>query len=484
MIRKVFKESLLYTLANQAPLLINIFILPLLTPYLTSKDYGIYGLALAYIGGFSALALLGYIALFQNAYFKNNENYKEVWAKYMGILTLWRIPFSLIVAFVLYLVFRNKVPAEDLFFLLTALIVPILFFDLSKSLGIRICQYTGKHKYVYRITFIVSLITLLSTFVGIYFFRLGYKAWLISYFISSFVYFVYYKIVIIKIYKIKISFSFSKKDLKESLKLALPLLPHSYASYFIDSSDRLILDIFKVEMADIGKYNLAYSFANYFKSFSDAMNSIVVPLYFRVFKNMSDTEGGKLIKSITLLWYGFLLISAFLLSLWLKEIFAFLYRNDELKGAYIYSIFIVFSLCYQPIYALTVSKIIYQEKSKEIMKISLFSSILNILLNLVLIPFWGIIGSVIATFISYICMGFIGFLIEEFRISTREKYPVLLLLFFIVFFSFLSYFLKDLIIELKIFVTFLCFIIIFVLWVLWGKKAYKKVNSFPTLLHD
>lgn len=484
MIGKVFKESLLYTFANQAPLLINIFILPILTPFLTPKDYGIYGLALAYIGGFSALALLGYIALFQNAYFKNRETYKDVWAKYMGILTLWRIPFSLIVAFVLFLVFRNKVSSEDLVFLLIVLVIPILFFDLSKTLGIRICQYTGNHKFVYRITFIVSLITLVSTFVGIYFLRLGYKAWLISYFISSLVYFVYYKIIIVKIYGIKLSFSFTKRDLKESLKLALPLLPHSYTSYFIDSSDRLILDTFKIEMADIGRYNLAYSFANYFKSFSDAMNSIVTPIYFRIFKSMNDAEGGKLIKSITLLWFGFLLFSAFLLSLWLKEIFSFLYRNKELNGAYIYSVFIIFSLCYQPIYALTVSKIIYLEKSKKIMKISLFSSVLNIVLNFMLIPFWGIIGSVIATFVTYLCMGFMGFLLKEFSESVNGNYPILLLLLNILFFSFLAYYLSDVRLEVKWIISLLCLFGMFVFWKYKGRRIYKEINSLSSLLNE
>jgi O-antigen/teichoic acid export membrane protein len=73
MIKKIFKESFLYTFANHAPLLVNIFILPIITPYLTANDYGIYGLALAYTGALSALANLGFIPLFQNSFFKKNK---------------------------------------------------------------------------------------------------------------------------------------------------------------------------------------------------------------------------------------------------------------------------------------------------------------------------------------------------------------------------------------------------------------------------
>ena len=78
MLKKIFGHSILYTIANHLPLVANIIILPIITPYLTKIDYGIYGLTYAYLGGLSAFSLLGIHVLLQNSYFKINRDYKEL----------------------------------------------------------------------------------------------------------------------------------------------------------------------------------------------------------------------------------------------------------------------------------------------------------------------------------------------------------------------------------------------------------------------
>ena len=73
MLRKIFGHSFLYTIANHLPLIANIVILPIITPFLTKFDYGIYGLTYAYLGGFSAFSLLGIHVLLQNSFFKKKK---------------------------------------------------------------------------------------------------------------------------------------------------------------------------------------------------------------------------------------------------------------------------------------------------------------------------------------------------------------------------------------------------------------------------
>ena len=57
MIKKIFGHSALYTLANNIPLLANLIILPIITPFLNREDYGIYGLLFAYLGAFQYLKI-------------------------------------------------------------------------------------------------------------------------------------------------------------------------------------------------------------------------------------------------------------------------------------------------------------------------------------------------------------------------------------------------------------------------------------------
>ena len=71
MLKKIFGHSFLYTIANNVPLLANFIILPIITPFLTREDYGIYGLTYAYIGFLSSFSMLGIHILLQNEYFKN-----------------------------------------------------------------------------------------------------------------------------------------------------------------------------------------------------------------------------------------------------------------------------------------------------------------------------------------------------------------------------------------------------------------------------
>jgi len=475
MIKKIFKESFLYTFANNAPLLVNIFILPVITPFLTSQDYGIYGLVFAYTAALSALSNLGFIALFQNSFFKEENTYKEKWGKYFGILIIWKIIYAFIVLSFLFFAFYSKVDSFHLLLILSLVGIPILMFDLTKTIGLRHCQYTNNHKKVYTITFITSIFSIITTFVGVYYYDLGYVAWLISAFISSFIQFIYFFIYLNFKNGIKPQFNFSKKELKENLKFALPLIPHEFSGYLIDTSDRLILDSYNVPIASIGQYNLAYSFANYFKSFNNAMNTVLSPIYYKLFaRNEKDTS--EVIKNITSLWFYFILFVGFILSLWLKEIFEFLYRNKELSESYYLGIFIIMGFVYQPFYVASVDRAIFYGKSKSILKISLVAGLLNLILNLVFIPYYGILATVLSTFICYVYMGFSGFFIKEIKQYIKEKYPIILFFSIIIILPVGIYLIRDISIAFKISISIFSLSLMCCFWYFSGKKMYQSIK--------
>ena len=152
MIKKIFSHSSLYTVANHLPIFANIIILPIITPYLTKEDYGIYGLTFAYLGGLSAFSMLGIHVLLQNSFFKKNEFFKELWAKYFGILIVWRLLYSNIVLIIFYFLFKVKT-GDDFLLYLILVFSPVIFFELSISIGTRYCQYDGNDHYVYSVSF-------------------------------------------------------------------------------------------------------------------------------------------------------------------------------------------------------------------------------------------------------------------------------------------------------------------------------------------
>jgi O-antigen/teichoic acid export membrane protein len=114
MLKQVFSHTFLYAVGPQIPKIINLLLLPIFTQYLTANDYGIYGLAIAYISAMTAIKDLGMtqtmVNIFTNS--KNTNRWLIFWKQQMGILTLWSIIYSAILSFIIYLVFNKLIGAN------------------------------------------------------------------------------------------------------------------------------------------------------------------------------------------------------------------------------------------------------------------------------------------------------------------------------------------------------------------------------------
>lgn len=476
MLKKIFGHSFLYTIANNVPLLANFIILPIITPFLTSEDYGIYGLLFAYLGAFSIFKNLGFEVSFQNSYFKNKGNFVEIWSKYFTFLLLWRVIYSGLLTILLYFLFKNKV-GENIEIFLIIIIVPILFFELTKTIGIRYCQYEGNHKFVYITSFIASLFTTITSFITIYYFKMGYMGWLYASLVASFIQFLFFTYIIN--YKLKIvpKFYNSISYIKKAFKVGLPIIPHNYSNYLLESSDRVVLDFYKTPINIIGSYNIAYSIANYFGSFNSSMNSILSPIYFRCFAMSDSKKSEVLVNSVTILWFSFILFFTILISLWSKEVFKFLYRNPDLYVAYEYLPYIIIGMIYRPFYVVSVVKSIFLEQTKSILKISIGGGLINLLSNLIFVPFFGIKAVLVSTFISYLYLGFSGFYFSDLKENIDFKYNPLWFLFIIIMTLLFSVSILNLNLYLKSVITILICIGGIMLYLFKGKDVIRNLNN-------
>jgi O-antigen/teichoic acid export membrane protein len=408
MLKKIVSHTFFYSFANQSPALINLFLLPFLTPFLTAGDYAIYGLILSYAGLVGAFSSLGYIVLFQQSYFELGPEFKSKWSRLLGFQWLYKFLYAALVAALLYFSLRNKIPSDRLNVVLVLVIVPLLFFDLTKSIATRLLQFRHEHQRVYSITIGVGILSALMSFVGVRYFNLGYMAWLYSQAISSgllaayFGYFLYVK------ERIRPSFHFEKNEIVSDLKIATPLIPKEYATYLLNSSDRVLLDRFGVSQNKIGQYSIAYSFASYFENIQSQANQVLTPIVFDLYKTGSELAMqtlGKLIRA----WFYISLLMATLLGLWIPDIFRLLYRKAELSAAYPMAIILIFGFCYRPIYVAIVDKAIYDKRTMEVLKITVVAALSNVLLNLIFIGYYETWAATVNTVIAYFVMGVAGY---------------------------------------------------------------------------
>ena len=115
MLKKIVSHTFFYSFANQTPALINLFLLPFLTPFLTAGDYAIYGLILSYAGLVGAFSSLGYIVLFQQSYFELGAEFKSKWSRLLGFQWLYKFVYAGMVGALLYFSLRNKIAIEKKF---------------------------------------------------------------------------------------------------------------------------------------------------------------------------------------------------------------------------------------------------------------------------------------------------------------------------------------------------------------------------------
>jgi O-antigen/teichoic acid export membrane protein len=155
----------------------------------------------------------------------------------------------------------------------------------------------------------------------------------------------------------------------------------------------------------------------------DAVGMAVGPFYSKLYtskKTQAEFDG----RALTFLLMSGFLLATFLVSLWLKEIFAFLIRNEELKNAYGIGIIILMAYSYKPMYWSSGIKLSLYEKTGMLWRISFVAGLINLVLNLVFVPFYGIYAAAVITFVSLLYMGFSGFYFKSYKkIQSVDYYP-------------------------------------------------------------
>lgn len=422
--------------------------MPIITKYLTPEDYGVSGVIMAYIAAFEAFKDLGLRVISTNAFFKSPIRYKYIWRKLFGVIQIWSFFYVIILSIILYLIIP-KYASQNYIIIALLILTPLALFEPTISLGRDYFQFNKKPIPISIISVVSGLITILVNYLSIVIFKQGYLGLFISLFFSGLFNFIVYFIIVFFKIQLYPSFKFSIKWLVSKLKISFPTIPHYYAGFLLNISDRIILDFYKIPLKDIGLYSFAYSIGTYFSIIGKSYQQASGPYYMEFYKQnnlIGDNKSKKLSSMIQLVFIGL----AFILSIWCKNIFEILVKNNELKNTYLIAIVIIFSYTYHPSNNFLVMKIWFKENTKKLLKISVVSAIISVLLNILLIPYLGYWGAVISTIISMLFMGYGGFLYKDINELFLVNYNWWIWLFLTTVLMLLALFIVDLTILYKI----------------------------------
>ncbi len=410
------------------PRVAGILALPLITRYVTAADYGVAGVVTAYVGALSMLQSLGLSVVMVRSYARYPTRYKYIWRQLQGFLLLWALVYGLLLGAVLYASVPESA-AQHRWAIVLLHVIPAAFFSSTQMPAFLYYQMQQRPLPVALRTFAVSLVTVGGNVFTIVYLHMGYMGWFWASFAGALLGFLLYAKALYLNEQMWPIFRFKWERIRHSLRVSLPVIPHQFSFFMLDSSDKLVMDVLRVPVPRIGFYNIASSFGLYFSAASDAVVQAASPFYMQFYAEARAKAGALQARQMTFALQLLFLLGSFLVGLWLREIFLLLISNRELQQAYPLAIIILMGYNYRPMYLAAVNLLVYREQTKVLWKISTVAGVGNIVLNLILVPIYGIQAAAFTTFAALMYMGYAAYLLKEYRrVMQVRYYPVAWLL--------------------------------------------------------
>ncbi|WP_281322677.1 lipopolysaccharide biosynthesis protein [Flavobacterium aestivum] len=409
MYKKVISHSLIYGLGPFVPKIIGLLMLPIFTKVLTVEDYGVQSLVNSSLGLISVLAMLGLQLPISNAFYHHSHHYKKRWCQFYGFLNIWMIFYSILLALMIYLI----VPPEaekNVFWIILLNIIPIVCFGPAEVIGQMYFQLNQKPKQVVCRTIIISFITIALNYYTIVILDMHYMGWFVANCLSMLLLHFSYWYPLHFVLKIKPIYKFKKKVIWRGLSVSMPMIPHYYSVFLLGSADSLLLKFFLITTAQIGYYGFAASFGGLMALVVGALNTAAAPIISEQIKLKKFNDLCKLIWSLQF----FLIILSSIGCFWLKEIFQLMIKNTELKTTYFLAIVFIMAHNYRPMYFGVSAILFYRERTRNLWKVTLIAGLICILMNVILIPIYGINAPAFVLYFSYLIMGYGTFFLKDY----------------------------------------------------------------------
>ncbi|MDR3665639.1 MAG: oligosaccharide flippase family protein [Ignavibacteriaceae bacterium] len=257
--------------------------------------------------------------------------------------------------------------------------------------------------------------------------------------------------------------------LKKLLKFGLPFLPAGLSSIMIQGIDRPIL----AKLTDLntaGIYSANYKLGIFMMLFVSMFQYAWQPFFFQNAqeKNIKQVFS----KILTYFTIAGSLILVFL-SLFIDNIVKFHFHGGTLIGHNYWSGLVIvpiilFGYLFNGMYYILSAGMFIEEKSSYIPIITGVGAAINVGVNFLLIPVWGIIGAALATLASYLVMAIAVYMItQKFYKIDYEKFKVIKTLGFVIIAGSVYYYLRycgNLLFSYKLFILmgFIAALLLFV----------------------
>ncbi|MEG8947845.1 oligosaccharide flippase family protein [Rosettibacter firmus] len=435
-IKNTIKDTFIYSLSNIAPKIIGVILLPIYTAYLNKAEFGTWDLLDVTTNILAEIFLFGQAASL--IFLNNSSEFKE--KKKITLFTLFIFLFVagtfLIIISELFIsldIITDKI-INTIYIRLIALIV--LFRTLN---NLFLSKYRAEEKAIFfsSISIIKLLIIAALTIYFIVNIKKGIEGIFLAAVIGEAIISIFLFLSLIR----QMNFKFDFKILKISLKFGFPLIFASLGIMLLNLSDRYIITYFLGYEAN-AIYGLGYRVAGVLNMFLVMPFSMsLMPIAFKYYGQQDDKRFFS--KIMTYSTFVFIWGSIFI-SLFSKEIIKIFALKPEFYNAFYVVPIILFSYVFSGMRLTASLGMMLTKNTKHIASITLGAAILNIVLNLIFVPYFGILAAAINTLIAFVIFYYITQKVSNryFPIPFENKKLILMICTGIILSSF-GYFLKD-----------------------------------------
>ena len=396
------KHGIVFGLGSTLHQLIALLLLPIYTTYLTTSDYGVLGLLSItgqILGIIFALSLTS--ALFRSYYdYDDQEDRRVVISTAFFLITINCFILLIFgIFFSEYLSLLMFSTAEYSIYFLIIILTTI--FGILNAIPFAVFQARKKstHYVSFQLSFFLLGISLILYFVTV-------KEWgvfgvivggLITAIVSFLVLYAYiWKDLILR---------FSKSEARKMVHYGAPLALAGLSGFVFTYADRYMLNYY-LTLSEVGLYTLGYQFGMVITVLLISPTKLI---WGPMFLSVKDDSNAKDFFSRALTYVIFIGVFLFLgLSLLSKEVIQ-IFANEEFWSAYMVVPIITLTYLIWSTRPILEVGIALKRKTKITAWYFFIGATTNIILNLVLIPEYGMMGAAYATLISFIVMICIDF---------------------------------------------------------------------------
>jgi len=421
----LLNDTIWYFIGAAIPMTVLLIRSPIYTRIFSPADYGYYSLVNITFTYLTSLSFTWITSCAWRYYLQyKNTNNNKTYSQILSTLFLYSSIVLLMISGV-WIIFTDNILLRKL------IVFGFIFFSTNELINmmlvpIRIDGNSKLYNILHSTRAIISFCLLLSlTFIA----NIGIESFFLAGAIINLVYIGY--IFIYKTFNFRINLKILfLKELKQYISYGTASLGINLCLYFLISSDRYILALYR-DIGEVGVYNQIYNIAQV--SLVAAINVYLAAINPKVFEKLESTDNdtNRLLSDFAYKTFFLFLPAALFMSILAKPI-SIILLGPKFQYAYFLLPFIVFGVLFNGMNNFETSKFKFRNKIHTILVGAIIATVLNIGLNFIFIPKFGIVAAAAITTISYIFLWLFYYFKSDLRYLSDSRFKKSYFLLFLI----------------------------------------------------